>query len=170
MRNRLRTILAVILALSLTGCAISPQQFYAERAALSNVDTCRAFESARKSGNREFMYDAARELNARNISLADCSKLIDESNATAGKFLAGVAAVALVAVVVAAASRGGGGGSGYVPHTTDRSWSWDQYYNQYGQLVWSCRGEQTGQFAALSQCSGKYKSDHTWPSKQARAN
>jgi len=48
---------------------------------------------------------------------------------------------------------------------SDYEWDWDQYYNQYGRLVWSCRGVQTGQFAELSRCASKYRTDARWPQK-----
>jgi hypothetical protein len=70
-----------------------------------------------------------------------------------------------VAATAALAASGGGytGNSYYAP--TDYDWAWDQYYNQYGQLVWSCRGKQTGQFAEFDRCQYKPANDFTWPTK-----
>ena len=39
----------------------------------------------------------------------------------------------------------------------DIDWAWD--------LVWHCRGIQTGQFAEHTKCAGKSKNDDRWPSK-----
>ena len=39
----------------------------------------------------------------------------------------------------------------------DIDWAWD--------LVWHCRGIQTGQFAEFTKCAGKSKNDDHWPSK-----
>jgi len=71
-----------------------------------------------------------------------------------------LAVVGTVAVVNAYAENGGGLGGG-----GDYSWAWDQFYDQYYNLVWRCRGMQTGQFANDYQCASKIKSDFTWPQK-----
>ena len=39
----------------------------------------------------------------------------------------------------------------------DIDWAWD--------LVWHCRGIQTGQFAEHTKCAGKSKNDDRWPNK-----
>lgn len=46
----------------------------------------------------------------------------------------------------------------------DIDWAWDEFYNN-GQLVWACRGKQTGEFANDYACAGKPKNDFTWPQK-----
>jgi hypothetical protein len=48
---------------------------------------------------------------------------------------------------------------------TDYEWDWDEFYDQYGNLVWMCRGVQTAQFVELSRCSDKYQTDTRWPNK-----
>ena len=65
----------------------------------------------------------------------------------------------------AAAAAGGGGGGGGAYGASDYDWDWDQFYNQYGQLVWACRGIQTGQFAELHHCAYDVKVDTRWPGK-----
>ena len=47
----------------------------------------------------------------------------------------------------------------------DYDWDWDQFYDQYYNLVWRCRGIQTGQFADSSNCYYDYKDDDRWPGK-----
>ena len=48
---------------------------------------------------------------------------------------------------------------------SDRYWYWDQFYDEYNNLVWRCRGSQTGKFAQSDKCSGQSKSDYRWPNK-----
>jgi hypothetical protein len=48
---------------------------------------------------------------------------------------------------------------------TDYEWDWDEFYDQSGDLVWTCRGVQTGQFAEFERCSGRYQTDSRWPGK-----
>jgi hypothetical protein len=45
----------------------------------------------------------------------------------------------------------------------DRLWAWDSFRNQYGTLVWACRGVQTGQFSFLVRCHDRPRHDLTWP-------
>lgn len=71
----------------------------------------------------------------------------------------------LAAVAVVAVARGGGGGGYPSGAAEDSDWAWDQFNNEYRQLVWACRGKQTGQFAESSRCQYKPVNDYTWPSK-----
>jgi hypothetical protein len=90
----------------------------------------------------------------------------DEKNKefSVGNTLLTILGVAATAALAASGGGGGYGGNSYYEQT-DYDWAWDQYYNQYRQLVWSCRGMQTGQFAYLSKCQYKTQNDFTWPSK-----
>jgi len=45
----------------------------------------------------------------------------------------------------------------------DSSWAWDSFRDQYGNLVWACRGMQTGQFSFLVRCRDRPRHDLTWP-------
>jgi hypothetical protein len=47
----------------------------------------------------------------------------------------------------------------------DYEWDWDAFYNEYRQLVWACRGVQTGQFSTDDKCAFKPKTDLRWPGK-----
>lgn len=49
--------------------------------------------------------------------------------------------------------------------TSDRYWYWDKFYDAYDNLIWRCRGSQTGQFAENEKCSGQTKDDERWPNK-----
>jgi hypothetical protein len=91
----------------------------------------------------------------------------DEKNNqfSVGNTLLTILGVAAAAAIAAGGGSGGGGTGGNSFAPTDYDWAWDQYYNQYRQLVWSCRGKQTGQFAELSKCQYKVQNDLTWPAK-----
>lgn len=49
----------------------------------------------------------------------------------------------------------------------DVDWQWDEFYGPNGQLVWACRGVQTGQFAFEDKCANRAKVDIFWPDKRA---
>lgn len=161
MRTGTARLTATALAVCIAGCAVSPRQFAAQRTTLSDVDVCRAYEASRKSRDVSFIMDTERELNARGVVRTNCPGLISAANQKTGQAVVGIAAALLLIAAVAAGGGGGGAGQSYA-NTTDYAWSWDLHYNQYGQLVWSCRGEQTGQFADLYRCQGKIKSDYKW--------
>ena len=85
---------------------------------------------------------------------------------SAGAAVAILGAVLLVAAASRSGSSGGGGGQ-YNSDATDYDWAWDEFYNQSYQLVWACRGKQTGQFAMQDKCAYKPQNDFTWPAKTA---
>lgn len=45
----------------------------------------------------------------------------------------------------------------------DTEWAWDQFYNDQYDLIWRCRGKQTGQFAPDQKCQWDIRADTTWP-------
>ena len=53
--------------------------------------------------------------------------------------------------------------SQYLP--SDYDWDWDAFYDGYGNLLWRCRGIQSGQFANNSNCQYDYLDDDRWPNK-----
>ena len=87
------------------------------------------------------------------LSITGCSTPEDRQKwLIAGAVLAGVA-------VAYQAGKGGG----YSAPASDYQWDWDQQRNQYQQLIWICRGVQTGQYAEESRCSGLAQTDWRWP-------
>jgi hypothetical protein len=155
-------------ALLLTACAVSSERFYSNRGSLGAVSLCRTHQTAIRNGQYQLAKDVEQELRARlKKNLSQCEEIISASNRAVA---AGVLATAVV--VAAASSKGGGGGSGTTSKTTssatDYDWDWDQFYNQYGDLIWRCRGVQSGQFAEDYHCAADYKSDTRWPSKSAQ--
>ena len=49
--------------------------------------------------------------------------------------------------------------------SADYDWDWDAFYDQNYNLIWRCRGINTGRFADNSKCSMDAKDDDRWPSK-----
>lgn len=72
----------------------------------------------------------------------------------------------VLGAVAYAASNGTSGGGGYSATQSDYKWSWDQFGDGNGVLIWRCRGEQTGQFADDWRCAGLYRADSKWPGPQ----
>lgn len=167
---KLSRAVALLTAASLaSGCAISPEQFARERHTLRIDEVCRGYLKSLESSNSNFYRDTTDELDRRQVSRLECSRIVKESNDQAAGALT---AVLLGAAIIAVAANSGGGSGGYVnPYAPvyDYDWAWDQFFNENYALVWACRGKQTGQFAALEKCSSKYQSDFTWPSKRADA-
>lgn len=156
---------SLVVSSLITGCAVSPQQFAEKRQSLRPDELCRTREAAERKNNFSFLSEIDQELTRRGISPNECSDIVKKSNSNA----AGAAVVILGALAIAAAAKSGGyGGNSYQPNTnTDYDWAWDQFYNSQYNLVWACRGIQTGQFAELYRCNYKAKNDNTWPSKRA---
>lgn len=171
-RRRPRAIaLAVSLAIPISGCstmASIPQDHFAKhKRGLTDEGVCAAMFTAaaeyKSTGRTAYFTETLAEVERRGRSVDWCNKRRDEQqNAAAG-------AVALVAVVglVALAAKGGrgGAGNGYAPASSasDTNWDWDQFFDANGQLVWRCRGVQTGQFAIDVECINKPQLDLRWP-------
>lgn len=160
--NRLISTLTILSLL--TGCAVGPTQFAAQKDRLSPLDICRARASAIEKNNAQYLSNIDEELRRRGISTGDCTGIVSDGNKTAA-----AAAIAIIGILaIAAAARSGGGGSSYQSTgINDYDWAWDEFYNEYASLVWACRGKQTGRFAEADQCAYKLKVDTTWPSKRA---
>jgi hypothetical protein len=151
-----------VIPLSLLGaCAVTPEQFYSQRGSLSAVTLCRTYQSAVQNSQWQLSQDVETELRSRlGVQTSECNKVISDSE------MAILGGVLVAAVVVAAASEGGGAGApASYPQTVDYDWDWDQFYNEYGVLVWRCRGIQTGQFAEGSKCTYDAMTDSRWPGK-----
>jgi hypothetical protein len=156
-RMHMKRTIAALTALSiLTGCAATPSDFYTNRYSISDEKLCRGMQSDAAKTDPTFSSDLHAEASRRGISTSDCETIVGKQNLAIG------AGVLLGAAVIALARKGGGGGSA---QAGDYQWDWDQFYNQSGQLVWNCRGVQTGRFADNSRCAGKLMVDTRWPSK-----
>jgi hypothetical protein len=158
-------------AILAAGCAgVSAEKFDENPGAASDFAVCRSL--ADSAGNAAFASKLRFELARRQMHEGTCPAIIAkrEKNVAAGI----IAGIAVVAVAAAARSNGGpyaGVGADYSPAyeapVRDWQWEWDEYYNKSYQLVWSCRGVQTGQFTELSYCGTKLRADTTWPAKTA---
>jgi hypothetical protein len=158
-------VIAVIATLIVTaGCAVSSERFYSQRDSLGAVSLCRTYKSAIQRGEPQLARDVEAELRMRlTTEVSQCNEIISESNAAA------VVGVIAAAVLVAAVAEGGGssGSSNTTASSSDYDWDWDQFYNEYGTLIWRCRGIQTGQFAEDTKCVSDLKTDLRWRSKSA---
>lgn len=155
--------LAALIAACLlgTGCAVSSASFYRNPGNASILQLCKTVRSQEARSNAKFRADVLTALQRRGISQPRCQELISEQRAAVA---AGLAAGALV--YVAAQDGGGAGGTGssaYSASKTDYDWDWDQFTDEYGNLVWACRGVQTGQFAEAFRCQFDVKDDYRWP-------
>ena len=97
------------------------------------------------------------------VTLA-CTSIGGCATNTAGENIAIGLGVLLGAAVVAKAAKHGAFGNGG-QSANDWDWDWDEFYNQNHQLVWACRGVQTGRFADQYHCNGKPQTDLRWPNK-----
>lgn len=163
-----KTVCAVLaIALAVSGCAsMSAYEFHQRRYSLTNAQVCGVLKDAIQQPGYQFAADVREEMARRGIDDSTCQQI----NAERTRAIAlGVGALAVAAALVAGSKKGGGSvpAQSYAPTPVDYSWQWDQFYNAYRQLVWACRGEQTGQFAELSKCAGKAQLDWKWPSKEA---
>lgn len=168
-----RVVVTLVVASMLVGCASTPGEapITWERFAAtpggnwSDSELCRAWVHANDTDQAAYEEAAYAVASSRGLTFSQCvatAKRGDQFASTAAKVLVGVAIAALAYAVV---RRGGGGGG--VPAQGDYSYSWDLFYNEYRQLVWACRGEQTGQFADQTNCQFKAKNDLRWPSLEA---
>ena len=157
-----RNVIAAIVLTCLVGCAVTPEQFYSQRGSLSGVTLCRTYQSAVQSSQWQLARDIETELGSRlGVQASQCSKVISDNE------LAILGGVLIAAAVVAAASEAGGAAA--PPNTSsqisDYDWDWDQFYNEYGVLVWRCRGVQSGRFAENTNCTYDSMTDYRWPGK-----
>jgi hypothetical protein len=152
-----RTIVAATIASLLVGCAASPGQFYADRRGISASQLCGAMFSTYAKNNYSYYRDINEEASRRGLASSDCEEMNRQTNQS-------VATAALLGLVIVAATKGGGD---YTQSSDliDAEWDWDQFRNQQGDLVWACRGVQTGKFSEDNRCARKLKTDFRWPQK-----
>ncbi|MGH6860038.1 MAG: hypothetical protein ACRECY_07275 [Phyllobacterium sp.] len=149
--------LLTIAAIS-SGCTTSSESFYKDKTKGDKTSICRAYL---KTQDPAFRQDIEVELTRRGVSAFDCAAIVKAQNTA---IAAGVAVALVGAVAVACANSSGGcrGGGGYSAGS-----DWDEFYNQYGQLVWACRDIGTGRFTYQYAWSGLPQTDYRWPAKYA---
>jgi hypothetical protein len=165
MKRLMYLVLKATLLLATAGCAVSSERFYSDRGSFGAVSLCRTHKSALERGQYQLARDVENELRGRlNKELHQCEKIISDSNAA---IAAGVVAAALVVAAASSDSAGSSGGGNTTTASSDYDWDWDEFYDQYGTLIWRCRGIQTARFAEDYKCAGDWKTDVRWPSKSA---
>lgn len=146
-----------LLALALIGCAsMTPDRFAAMKTRLTPFDLCYYFNDSTKAGDTAMARQIADEIARRGGSLAQCGSGQQLARGL-GTFTQSWGAAAGATLELRQSMAG----------PTDYEWDWDQYYDDRWQLVWACRGVQTGQFVEPSRCVGKVQLDWRWPSKRA---
>lgn len=163
MKKATKLLVSIVSFAVLIGCSSTPKEFAQNRYTLSDANVCRTNAEAQKRGDYQFAAEVQVELDRRRVSYDQCQSEMTKQGAGAAVAILGAV------LLVAAASRSGSGGGGgqYTSPATDYDWAWDEFYNQSYQLVWACRGKQTGQFAMQDKCAYKPQNDFTWPSKSA---
>jgi hypothetical protein len=156
--------LTLLLAIALTGCAVSPDRFYADPVSLSDGQLCRTLNRA-AGADPAFAADVRLEVHARGFTDESCRSLVSSQNsAIATGFLLGTA----VATRTRHRHVGVGVGVGIAIPTgpariDDTEWDWDQFHDQQRQAAWACRGVQSGQYTSPERCTGKAQTDWRWP-------
>jgi hypothetical protein len=159
-RHEVARAIAVALSASLVaGCAVSSQSFYRSPYSVSNLELCKTIRASEVKSNPTFTRDVVRELTARGLTPASCNEIIQAQR------LAIAAGIAAGAAIYAAAQNApaAAGSNTYVAR--DYAWDWDQFYDEHRNLVWACRGIESGQLAESHRCNGRYRSDWRWPGK-----
>lgn len=154
-----RTVSAAA-CVALVSCAVTPQEFYANRTSYSPVQVCRIW----REGDDTVGAAAAQEAARRGLSVERCRALLAEADKNSqAAVLGGVFLLSLLAI---AAGGSGAPPSAIAPVHVDTEWAWDQFYNEQNVLVWACRGVQTGQFHPLVRCQYLPQVDARWPGQR----
>lgn len=151
----MRMIAATAAVSVLAGCATVDRRLDTAE----NRELCKSYVVSQATKDWAVEQDRVREMTERGLSRGDCSRMLGNDRWEADTVLAVGVAVLAVAAIVAIAKRGGGGDP-----STDYQWDWDLFYDEHRQLMWACRGVQSGQFADAWRCAGKARTDARWPS------
>jgi hypothetical protein len=148
------TSLLVSTLICISGCTTSTTRpSYSDPRAESTLILCRRLAN---SADQQYRNQIAQVLVRRGATVEKCLRLINSDNSIA-------AGIAVAGVAVAAGAAASNSGGGYYSGTGSYGVAWDQFYNEYYQLIWRCRDRATGQFVYDYNCSGKSMVDTTWP-------
>jgi len=125
---------------------------------LVDKDTRSLCRIALEDTDQSYRVAAAKLAVRRGADLQKCRSLVAADNS----IMTGIA-VAGAGIAIGAAAANNGYGGGYYPSTSSYGVAWDQFYNEYYQLIWRCRDRSSGRFVDNYYCSGKPMSDSTWP-------
>lgn len=142
-------------ALLLAGCTTNQAPLDENFAEKDTLTLCRMVFQATDPARREKI---AALIIRRGGTAERCQKLIANDQAV----WTGIAVAGVAAAAGAAASNGG-----YYAPVSYGGVAWDQFYNQYYQLIWRCRDRSTGRFVEDYYCAGKPMVDSTWPGWRA---
>lgn len=151
---------AAIFALASASCTTSQEALNKNPQAVSTFALCRSYATASNQGFRDDLYT---ELARRSVTPQQCADMIRKQN----QAIAAGVAIAAVGAAIAVCSNNNCAGGGYVRPNYHQGADWDEFYNQYGQLVWACRDISSGQFVDYGNCYGKAQTDWRWPAKYA---
>jgi hypothetical protein len=153
--------LVLIASVIATGCAWTPERYASKRENLDDTETCRLFLGWRKEAKEPYLTMVKEEVARRGLTEDQCAANYQELRRARREAIGtGLLLTASVAAVVyASQSRA----AFPVTASYDSSWDWDQFADKSGNLVWACRGVQTGQFADQHHCTGRPISDWRWP-------
>lgn len=154
-------ITIITFAIFLSGCAVQSSHLFDQRkSTLSDGEVCRSYLHGLEHDDFGLMRNAQIEAINRGFDVSSCKNKVQNENVKI------IAVAALTTAVAIAAKNSGKGNAPATPsQPIDFEWDWDQFYNEDRQLVWACRGVQTGQFSTLDKCTFKTKTDYRWPEK-----
>lgn len=133
------------------GCTTNTTSTEEDLTSKSTLGLCRILSA---HSDQEYRQRAAHLLVRRSASVEKCQKLISSDNTIA-------ASIAVAGAATAADVAAHNGYGGYAPPAYGVAW--DQFYNEYHQLIWRCRDRATGRFVYDYSCSGLPMHDGTWP-------
>lgn len=150
-------VLVVSAAVALGGCATSSNNYAHKNLYDEGTHTlCRELAT---HADQNYRLEVAKHLVRRGATAEKCKRLVEADNSIA----AGIA-VAAAGVAIGAAANSGGG---YYSPGPAYGVAWDQFYDEYGQLMWRCRDRGTGRFVYDTYCGGMPMVDSTWPGWRA---
>lgn len=148
-------LLLLSLAVLASGCTTSTSPANKDLSAEGTLGLCRIVY---ESKDVETKNKAVILLIKRGANPEKCVRLIQSDKNLATGIAISAGAVAAGAVI----ANNGGYGGGYYPQTSPYGVAWDQFYNQYNQLIWRCRDKATGRFVDDYHCAAIPKADSTW--------
>lgn len=153
---RTSALLVGAAAVVLGGCSTNSTYAYKD---LNNEGTHTLCRELATHPDQAYRAEVAKHLVKRGATVEKCNRLIAADNSIAASI-----AVAGAAVAVGAAANSGGG---YYPSSPAYGVAWDQFYNEYGQVMWRCRDRSNGRFVYDTYCGGLPMVDSTWPGWRA---
>jgi hypothetical protein len=168
-----KLISALLVVAMVTGCAASPERFYADPSSISDTQLCRTFLTSAVGTDVKFAADVRNSAGLRGLSYERCQAMVNRQNVQIGAgALLGAAIIAVARNGSSNTSVGVGVGVGLGGDAVERAgpvydsqWEWDEYTDAERRLVWACRGVQSGHISETYHCADKPQADLRWPQK-----